>query len=303
MSEHWTTSDIPDMSGKVVIVTGANSGIGYETAQALARKGASVVMACRNLEKANAAASEIALGDPDAVLDIIQLDLADLDSVRSFADTFKSRYAQLDLLINNAGVMVPPFTRTADGFELQFGANHLGHFALTGLLLERLLETPQARIINVSSGAHRMGSGTIDFDNLNAEKGYSASAAYAQSKLANLLFTLELNRRLEALGSDVIAASAHPGWTVTGLQRGFMHTISRIFGQQPEIGALPTLLAATDPGVQRDDYYGPDGFMEMRGYPIKVGSSAAARDSQLARRLWDVSEELTGIRYAWPVLA
>jgi len=303
MSEHWTTSDIPDMSGKVVIVTGANSGIGYETARALARKGASVVMACRNLEKANAAASEIALGDPDAVLDIIQLDLADLDSVRSFADTFKSRYAQLDLLINNAGVMVPPFTRTADGFELQFGANHLGHFALTGLLLERLLETPQARIINVSSGAHRMGSGTIDFDNLNAEKGYSASAAYAQSKLANLLFTLELNRRLKALGSDVIAASAHPGWTVTGLQRGFMHTISRIFGQQPEIGAMPTLLAATDPGVQRDDYYGPDGFMEMRGYPIKVGSSAAANDPELARRLWDVSEELTGIRYAWPVLA
>ncbi len=303
MSEHWTTSDIPDMSGKVVIVTGANSGIGYETARALARKGASVVMACRNLEKANAAASEIALGDPDAVLDIIQLDLADLDSVRSFADTFKSRYAHLDLLINNAGVMVPPFTRTADGFELQFGANHLGHFALTGLLLERLLETPQARIINVSSGAHRMGSGTIDFDNLNAEKGYSASAAYAQSKLANLLFTLELNRRLKALGSDVIAASAHPGWTVTGLQRGFMHTISRIFGQQPEIGAMPTLLAATDPGVQRDDYYGPDGFMEMRGYPIKVGSSAAANDPELARRLWDVSEELTGIRYAWPVLA
>lgn len=303
MSEHWTTRDIPDQSGKVAIVTGANSGIGYETARALARKGASVVMACRNLEKANAAASEITLGNQDAKLDIIQLDLADLDSVRSFADTFKSRYGQLDLLVNNAGVMVPPFTRTADGFELQFGANHLGHFALTGLLLELLLETPQSRIINVSSGAHRMGSGTIDFDNLNAEKGYSAAGAYAQSKLANLLFTLELNRRLEELGSDVIATSAHPGWTVTGLQRGFMHTISRILGQQPEMGALPTLLAATDPGVQRDDYYGPDGFMEMRGYPIKVGSSAAARDSELARRLWDVSEELTGIRYAWPVLA
>jgi NAD(P)-dependent dehydrogenase (short-subunit alcohol dehydrogenase family) len=303
MSENWTTSDIPEMSGKVVIVTGANSGIGYETARALARKGASVVMACRNLEKANTAASEITLADPDAVLDIIQLDLADLDSVRSFADTFKSRYAQLDLLINNAGVMVPPFTRTADGFELQFGANHLGHFALTGLLLDRLLETPQARIINVSSGAHRMGGGTIDFDNLNAEKGYNAAGAYAQSKLANLLFTLELNRRLEAHGSDVIAASAHPGWTVTGLQRGFMHTISRIFGQQPMMGALPTLLAATDPGVKRDDYFGPDGFMEMRGYPQKVSSSAAANDHQLARRLWDVSEELTGIRYAWPVLA
>ena len=303
MSEHWTTSDIPDMSGKVVIVTGANSGIGYETARVLARKGASVVMACRNLEKANSAASEITLGDPDAVLDIIRLDLADLDSVRSFADKFKSRYAQLDLLINNAGVMVPPFTRTADGFELQFGANHLGHFALTGLLLERLLETPLARIINVSSGAHRMGGGTIDFDNLYAEKGYNAAGAYAQSKLANLLFTLELNRRLKAHGSDVIAASAHPGWTVTGLQRGFMHTISRIFGQQPEMGALPTLLAATGPDIQRDDYYGPDGFMEMRGYPIKVGSSAAANDPELARRLWDVSKELTGVRYAWPVLA
>jgi NAD(P)-dependent dehydrogenase (short-subunit alcohol dehydrogenase family) len=303
MSENWTTKNIPDLNGKIAIVTGANSGIGYETAKALAQKGATVVMACRNLEKANLAASEIRLGTKDAQLDIIQLDLADLSSVHQFVETFKSRYTKLDLLINNAGVMIPPFTKTADGFELQFGANHLGHFALTGLLLDRLLETPSSRVINVSSSAHRMGSGTIDFDNLNAERGYNASGAYAQSKLANLLFTLELNRQFQAIGADTIAASAHPGWTVTGLQKGIMHTISRIIGQQPAMGALPTLQAAVDPGVQPNDYFGPRGLVEMRGYPTRVDTSAAAKDPNLAKRLWNVSEELIGIRYAWPVTA
>jgi NAD(P)-dependent dehydrogenase (short-subunit alcohol dehydrogenase family) len=262
-----------------------------------------VVLACRNLEKANLAASEIRLGTKDAQLDIIHLDLADLHSVNQFVDTFKSRYTKLDLLINNAGVMIPPFTKTADGFELQFGANHLGHFALTGLLLERLMKTPNARIINVSSSAHRMGSGTIDFENLNSEKGYNASGAYAQSKLANLLFTLELNQHFQEVGADTIAASAHPGWTVTGLQRGFMHTISRVIGQQPAMGALPTLLAATDPDVQPNEYFGPVGLMEMRGYPTRVDTSQAAKDPVLAQRLWDTSEELTGIQYAWPVTA
>lgn len=302
MSANWTTNNIPYLTGKVAIVTGANNGIGYETAKALAVKGASVVMACRNLEKADIAASEIRMGTKDARLDIIPLDLADLSSVRQFAETFKSRYEKLDLLINNAGVMIPPFTRTVDGFELQFGANHLGHFALTGLLLDRLIQTPNARIINVSSSAHRMGSATIDFENLNAENDYSASGAYAQSKLANLLFTLELNNHFEDISADTIAASAHPGWTVTGLQKGLLHGISRVIGQQPAMGALPTLRAAVDPDVLPNDYYGPGGMMEMRGYPEKVASSQAAKDTELARNLWTVSEEMTGVHYAWPVL-
>lgn len=303
MTEKWTPRNIPDLTGKVAIVTGANSGIGFETAKALAEKGAKVILACRNLDKANLAAKEIRSMVRKAKLEIIQLDLADLASVRKFADTFKSKYGSLDLLINNAGIMIPPLTKTADGFEVQFGANHLGHFALTGLLSEVILATPNARIVNVSSGAHRMGAGTIDFDNLNAEKGYQPANAYAQSKLANLLFTLELNSHLENIDSDVIATAAHPGWTVTGLQKGFLHTVSEWIGQRPEMGALPTLQAALDPDAKRNDYFGPSGFMEMRGYPQKVETGDAAKDVNLAKRLWEVSEEMTGISYDWPVLA
>jgi len=303
MTEKWTPRNIPDLTGKVAIVTGANSGIGFETAKALAEKGAKVILACRNLDKANLAAKEIRSMVRKAKLEIIQLDLADLASVRKFADTFKSKYGSLDLLINNAGIMIPPLTKTADGFEVQFGANHLGHFALTGLLSEVILATPNARIVNVSSGAHRMGTGTIDFDNLNAEKGYQPANAYAQSKLANLLFTLELNSHLENIDSDVIATAAHPGWTVTGLQKGFLHTVSEWIGQRPEMGALPTLQAALDPDAKRNDYFGPSGFMEMRGYPQKVETGDAAKDVNLAKRLWEVSEEMTGISYDWPVLA
>ncbi|MCB8945656.1 MAG: SDR family NAD(P)-dependent oxidoreductase [Ardenticatenaceae bacterium] len=303
MTTNWTTTHIPNLNGKVAVITGANSGIGFETAKVLAAKEATVVMACRNLEKANQAAQEIRLGNKRARLEIMQLDLANLASVRKFVETFKAKYTQLHLLINNAGVMIPPYTQTADHFELQFGANHLGHFALTGLLFDIILATPQARIVNISSMAHRMGAGTIDFDNLNAEKGYNPRNAYAQSKLANLLFTLELNKRLAKLGSDVIATAAHPGWTVTGLQKGFLHKASEWIGQQPEMGALPTLRAALDPKAQRNDYFGPSGFMEMRGYPQKVETSAAAKDSDLAQRLWHVSEKMTGVSYAWPVLA
>jgi len=203
-------------------------------------------------------------------------------------------------LVNNAGIMMPPFTQTKDGFEVQFGANHLGHFALTGLLLDTILATPQARIVNVSSSAHRWGSGTIDFDNLNAEKGYKPSGAYAQSKLANLLFTLELNRQFAVIRADVLATAAHPGWTVTGLQKGIAHSISRIVGQSPPMGALPSLYAATAPNVQPNDYYGPSGFMEMRGYPEKVDKSDAAKDDALAKKLWDVSVEMTAVTYNWP---
>jgi NAD(P)-dependent dehydrogenase (short-subunit alcohol dehydrogenase family) len=303
MNEKWTTQNIPDMTGKVAIVTGANSGIGYETAKTLAEKGAVVVMACRNLEKAKRAEASIRISVKNAKLEVMELDLANLSSVRKFAEAFESKHPQLDLLINNAGIMIPPFTKTADGFEVQFGANHLGHFALTGLLLDTILKTPNARIVNVSSGAHRMGTGTINFENLNAEQGYNPSGAYAQSKLANLLFTLELNHHLAEIGSEVIATAAHPGWTATGLQRGFLHSVSEWIGQKPDMGALPTLQAAVDPIAKRNDYFGPGGFMEMRGYPRKVETSDAARNTELAKRLWSVSEELTGIRYAWPVLA
>jgi len=303
MTEKWTTHNIPDLTGKVAIVTGANSGIGFETAKALAAKAAEVVLACRNLEKAGLATKEIRSMIRKAKLEIIKLDLADLASVRKFAEVFKSKYQSLDLLINNAGIMIPPFTKTTDGFEVQFGANHLGHFALTGLLMDVILATPNARIVNVSSSAHRMGTGTIDFDNLNAEKGYHPANAYAQSKLANLLFTFELNRKLVEIGSEVIVTAAHPGWTVTGLQRGFLHTVSEWIGQKPGMGALPTLQAALDPDAQRNDYFGPGGFMEMRGYPRKVETSDAAKDSNLAQRLWVVSEELTDISFPWPVPA
>lgn len=295
MNENWTTSNIPNLTNKVIIVTGANSGIGYETTKALAEKDATVIMACRSLEKANAASDNIHRYVKNAKLDILLLDLANLASVRQFAEEFKAKYTSLNLLINNAGVMIPPFSKTKDGFELQFASNHLGHFTLTGLLLANLLATPKARIVNVSSSAHRMGS--IRFDNLNAEKNYNANQAYAQSKLANLLFSLHLNEKLQSSGSELIAVSAHPGWTVTGLQKGFVHTITRIIGQEAPMGALPTLRAATDPAAQQNDYYGPNGLFELRGYPVKVGCSANAKDSTLAQRLWDVSEELSGIRY------
>ncbi len=299
MSNKWTADNIPYMSGKVVIVSGANSGIGYETAKALAAKEAVVVMACRNLEKARAAADNIRSTVPAAQLQIIRLDLADLESVHEFVDQFRSSFTRLDLLINNAGVMIPPYTQTKDGFEVQFGANHLGHFALTGLLLDIVLSTPGARVVNVSSTAHRMGGGTIDFDNLNAEKGYNASGAYAQSKLANLLFTLELNQHFQAVDADAFAASAHPGWTVTGLQRGLMLAASKVIGQSPAMGALPTLRAATGANVRPNDYYGPASLMEMRGYPKKVKSSDAAKNEALAQKLWAVSEQMTGVIYNW----
>lgn len=296
--ERWTTERMPDLSGKITVVTGANSGIGYETARAFAEEGATVVMACRNLEKASAAAQSILDDAPAADLSVIPLDLADLDAVHVFAAAFDARYERLDILVNNAGIMIPPFAQTEDGFELQFGVNHLGHFALTGLLLHHLLATPGSRVVNVSSGAHRGGSGTIAFDNLNAEKGYSPFAAYAQSKLANLLFTLELNRRFESAGADALATAAHPGWTATGLQRGLVRFVSRFIGQSPAMGALPTLYAATAPDVEPNAYYGPGGLMEMRGYPTEVDTSAAAKDEHLAARLWQESEEMTGVRYA-----
>lgn len=297
MTARWTAEDIPDLTGKVAIVTGANSGIGYEMARALAGKDATVILACRDKEKGEAAVRQLAHEYPPAKIELHQLDLSDLASVRCFADQFSSHHARLDILINNAGIMVPPFAKTADGFESQFGTNHLGHFALTGLLLGLIIHTPLARVVTISSGGHRFGA--IDFDNLNAEKGYDRGRAYAQSKLANLLFTYELQKRFEAASVDALAAAAHPGWTSTNLQVHWrmVQILNPFLGQKPEMGALPALYAATAPDVQGGDYYGPGGWQELGGYPIKVQSSARSHDMAVAARLWTVSEELTGVRY------
>jgi NAD(P)-dependent dehydrogenase (short-subunit alcohol dehydrogenase family) len=297
MASNWTAENIPDLTGKTAIVTGANSGIGYEMALALARKEATVILACRNKDKGEAAVRQIDQEYPEAKAELMQLDLSDLASVRRFAGDFASHHGGLDILINNAGIMAPPFGKTADGFELQFGTNHLGHFALTGLLYNFIIRTPQARVVTVSSGGHRFAE--IDFDNLNAEKGYDRQRAYAQSKLANLLFTYELQRRFEAAGVDAIAAAAHPGWTATNLQAHWrmVRILNPFIAQKPKMGALPTLYAATAPDVRGGDYYGPAGWQELRGYPTKVQSSDRSHDTAVAAKLWTVSEELTGMRY------
>ena len=297
MSKKWTTENIPDQTGRIAIVTGANSGIGYETALALAQKGATVIMACRNLQNANPTADQIRQADPSGTVEVRQLDLGDLDSVRVFATAFRQKYDQLDLLINNAGIMMPPYGKTVQGFEIQFGVNHLGHFALTGLLLDLLLQTPQSRVVTVSSGVHRFGR--IDFEDLNWEKGYKPNAAYGQSKLANLLFTYELQRKLTAAGQDTIATAAHPGWTGTNLQRhaSWLNFLNRFVAQAPPMGALPTLMAATKPDVNGGEYFGPGGFMELRGYPQKVQSNDRSHDEEVAAKLWEVSEKLTGASY------
>jgi len=297
MPTNWTAENIPDLTGKVAIVTGANSGIGYEMARALARKQATVILACRNKDKGEAAVRQIDQEYPAARAELMQLDLSDLAAVRRFADEFARHYQRLDMLINNAGIMEIPFGKTADGFELQFGTNHLGHFALTDLLLDFSLHTPQARIVTVSSIVHRFGS--IDFDNLNGEKRYSRSGAYAQSKLANLLFTYELHRRFEGAGVDTMAIAAHPGWTATNLQTHSLmyRTLNPFMAQKPKMGALPALYAATAPDVQGGDYYGPRGWQELRGYPAKVQSSGRSHDTAVAAKLWTVSETLTGVRY------
>ncbi|MBN1889793.1 MAG: SDR family NAD(P)-dependent oxidoreductase [Thermoflexales bacterium] len=302
--DRWSNDDSKEkrnLGGKIAIVTGANRGIGYEVARALARKRATVILACRNKDKGKAAAGRIGQEYPESKAELGQLDLSDLASVRRFADEFTRHYDRLDILINNAGIMATPFGKTADGFELQFGTNYLGYFALTGLLLDPIIHTSQARVITVSSGGHRFVE--IDFDNLNAEKGYDRQQAYAQSKLANLLFAYELQRQFEGAGVDTIAAAAHPGWTATNLAVHWwmVRVLNRFIGQKPKMGALPTLYAATAPDVQGGDYYGPGGWQELGGYPTKVQSSASSHDTVVAAKLWAVSEELTGVRYHWPV--
>jgi len=297
-TQDWSQNDIPSQNGRVALITGANSGIGLETARELARKGAEVILACRSPERAASAIETIKTELPDAVLHFVRLDLGDLEQVQAFATEIHERFDHLDLLINNAGVMIPPQGKTTQGHELQFGINHLGHFALTGHLLDLLVATPGARVVNVSSLAHRQGK--MNFDDLDFSAGYKPMAAYAQSKLANLLFTFELQRRLEQRGADVVVAAAHPGWTRTNLQQHskLATTLNPLFAMQPIGGALPTLRAATAPDVQPGDYFGPKGFYEMRGAPRKAKVIKRARSEADAAKLWDVSEARTGVRYA-----
>jgi len=294
----WTMDDIPDQTGRVAVVTGASSGIGMETAGALGAKNARVILAVRDLEKGAAAVAWIRARHDAADVEVSELDLARLDSVRAFAGKFASSHERLDLLVNNAGVMAPPLSRTADGFELQFGTNHLGHFALTGLLMKLLKKTPGSRIVTVSSNAHRFGR--PDFGDPHWERRrYSPWRAYGDSKLANLLFTHELQRRLSADGGNPVAAAAHPGYTATDLQRhsALFRFLNRFLGQEAPMGALPTLYAGTAPEVRGGEYYGPDGRWQLRGFPRRVASDARARDGAAARQLWELSERLTGVIY------
>jgi NAD(P)-dependent dehydrogenase (short-subunit alcohol dehydrogenase family) len=294
----WTFDDIPDQTGRTAIVTGANTGIGLETARMLAQKGAHVVLACRNPEKGQAAVDRILTDKPSGSATLQALDLSDLESVAAFVKAFASKHDRLDLLINNAGVMVPPLGRTKQGFELQFGTNHIGHFALAAHLLPLLERTPGARIVVVSSTAQSFGR--IDFDDLSWERRtYSAWSAYGQSKLANMMFALELDRRLSAAGVPVRVTAAHPGWTGTDLQRtaGPVRFFNPLFAMKPADGALPTLRAATDPAAAGGSYWGPSRFFELSGPPVPARVSTRAKDQAAAARLFDVSEKLAGVSF------
>jgi NAD(P)-dependent dehydrogenase (short-subunit alcohol dehydrogenase family) len=297
----WTAADIPDQTGRTAVITGANTGLGFETAAALAARGARVVLAVRNLEKGKQAAGRITAATPGADVELQELDLTSLESVRAAAAQLRSHHDRIDLLINNAGVMYTPKSTTKDGFEMQFGTNHLGHFALTGLLLDRLLPVAGSRVVTVSSIGHRIRA-AIHFDDLQWERRYSRVGAYGQSKLANLLFTYELQRRLAPHGTT-IAVAAHPGGSNTELMRNLPRLVAVVSSlveplmQDADLGALPTLRAAADSAVLGGQYFGPDGFQEIRGYPKVVTSSAQSHDVELQRRLWAVSEELTGVVY------
>jgi NAD(P)-dependent dehydrogenase (short-subunit alcohol dehydrogenase family) len=301
MADRWDADRIPDQTGRIAIVTGANSGLGLVTARELARHGAQVVLACRNMDKGRVAFGEVKATASGPEPELEELDLASLDSVRAFAERFRSDHDGLDLLVNNAGVMAPPRRRTADGFELQLGTNHLGHFALTGLLLGVMEGRDDTRVVTLSSNAHKFGR--IAFDNLNGDRRYFRWNAYSQSKLANLLFALELDRRLRAHDSTVKSLAAHPGYAATNLQsaaaplfdRLVMKVGNTVIAQDDEMGALPVLYAATEPGLEGGTYVGPDGVAEQRGHPKIVEPSKSARDARTARRLWEVSEELTGV--------
>jgi NAD(P)-dependent dehydrogenase (short-subunit alcohol dehydrogenase family) len=301
----WTASDVPDQSDRTAVVTGANSGLGYITALELARRGARVVLGCRDRGRGEDAVRRLRREVPGADVELRSLDMADLANIRSFADEVASAYPSLDLLVNNAGVMAIPRRETLDGFEMQLGTNHLGHFALTGLLLPLLVDVRGARVVTVSSNAHKAGK--ITFEDLQRERHYARWSAYMQSKLANLLFAYELQRRLSAIDAPLISLAAHPGTSSTNLVKpgaGGNRVIEtvltvgvRIIGQSDAQGALPQLYAATAPDVKGGEYYGPNGIAENRGYPKRVTSTATSRDPQLAARLWSVSQDLTGVGY------
>jgi NAD(P)-dependent dehydrogenase (short-subunit alcohol dehydrogenase family) len=296
----WTAEDIPDQTGRRVVVTGANGGLGRHVATELARRGAHVILAARNAERGEQALARLRDEAPDADAELRSLDLADLASVRAFAEGVDE---PLDLLVNNAGVMAGPQRTTADGFELQFGTNHLGHFALTGLLLERLLDAERPRVVTVSSGAHRLGK--MNFDDVNSEQGYNRWRAYAQSKLSNLLFMRELGRRAAEADTPLVSVAAHPGYSATHLQStgtkiddALMWVTNKVIAQSDAMGALPLLFAATM-DLESGAYVGPDGIGEQRGHPKLVGMTDRARDDDDARRLWQLSEELTGVTYGF----
>ncbi len=305
MSENWTVNNIPDQSGKIIIITGANSGIGYESARELTRKGAEVIVASRDPVKAEQAILKIKEEIPEAKLKFIELNLASLDSIRNFSEEFISNYDKLDVLLNNAGIMLIPYGKTEDGFENIVGTNHLGHFALTGLLMDRLSTTPGSRVVNVASNAHYAGE--MDFENLlfENESGYSPMKAYSRSKLANLLFTYELQRRFQISGYDVIGLAAHPGISATSLANHLffnlipwlIQPIMKLIFQSSAMGALPSLRATVDPEARGGLYYGPDGKGERAGYPVVVTSNETSHDGQDAESLWRISEQLTGISY------
>ena len=305
MRENWTTDNMPELTGKVIVVTGANSGLGFESAKEFARKGSRTILACRDMEKAQAALDQLQAEIPHAQAEIMPLDLASLNSIHRLGDEFETKYDRLDVLVNNAGIMMAPYGTTEDGFERQLGINHLGHFALTGLLSDLLLRTPGSRVVTVSSMGHYLGS--VDFDNLMYKdgNGYSPAGAYGRSKLANLLFTYELQRRYKAIGADAIAVAAHPGSANTNLSRYLydrwylkpFRFVEPLIAQSAAMGALPILRAAADSRVEGGQYFGPSGFLEQKGHPVVVQSNSASHDEAVARQLWEVSEELTGVRY------
>ncbi|MGH9246863.1 MAG: oxidoreductase [Acidimicrobiales bacterium] len=310
----WTAADIPDQTGRTVLITGANSGLGLRSAEALAGAGARVLMACRNEEKAKAGLDEVQAVATGPTPEVVRLDLADLSSVRACAEEVGGAVDRLDVLMNNAGVMALPLRRTADGFEMQFGTNHLGPFALTGRLLPSLLAAEEPRVVTTSSLAHRAGK--MRWDDLNWERGrYMRWPAYGQSKLANLWFTFELDRRADEAASRLVSVAAHPGYAATHLQAAgpeqsgnrlmgmAMGALNRIIAQSDAMGALPQLYAASMPDVTGGEYFGPDGLFERAGYPQRVGTSGAARDVEAARRLWECSEVLTGVTYRWETVA
>ncbi|MDD4969415.1 MAG: oxidoreductase [Paludibacter sp.] len=302
---NWTLKDVPDLTGKTIIVTGANTGLGYESVKVFAQNGANVVMACRSVEKGETARKQLVRLFPSSIIQVMHLDLADLQSIHNFAATFRESHAHLDVLLNNAAVKMVPYSQTKDGFESQMGINHLGHFALTGVLLDVLKKSPKSRVVNVSSLSHKQG--TLDFGNLTFENGkdFTPMKAYGRSKLANLLFTYELQRFFDSKGIDCMAVAAHPGISKTNNSNGdesnllmkvYKLSVSYII-QQANMGAMPEIRASVDPDVQPGNYYGPGGVLELSGHPVLVQPKRAALDVESAYKLWEASERLTAITY------